>query len=100
MTINDWLRRARSWAAERARALTAYFDRHFVSGWRGAWRWASVRLAVLAGGIASAVAASPDLAAQIYAALPAEVRATLPVWLAVVITAAPIVARLWRSPRG
>lgn len=87
--IQDRLRRWRSAVSAR-----------LVDDWRNAWRWASVRLALAGGACTALLANAPGLAREIFDQLPAEVRATLPVWAPMLITALPILVRLLKQRGG
>lgn len=87
--IMDRLRRWRSAVAAR-----------LVDDWRDAWKWASVRLAALGGILTAILAAAPGFARELWDQLPAEVRATLPVWAPVLVTALPILVRLYKQRGG
>lgn len=79
---------------ERLRRWRSAVSARLVDNWRDAWRWASVRLAILGGALVAVLANAPGAAREIFDQLPAEVRATLPVWAPVLITALPILVRL------
>jgi hypothetical protein len=56
-----------------------------VDDWRRAWRWWSVRLNVLGTTLLAWFLAAPDVAREIWAALPAELKAELPPRIAYLI---------------
>lgn len=82
----DRLRRWRSAVAARV-----------VDDWRNAWKWASVRLAALGGVIVAAITGAPGFAKELWDQLPQDVRTTLPVWAPVLVTALPILVRLYKQ---
>ena len=85
---------------ERLRRWRSAVSARLVDNWRDAWRWASVRLAVLIGAATAVLANAPGLAREILDQLPAEARATLPWWAPVLVTALPILVRLIKQRGG
>jgi hypothetical protein len=85
---------------DRLRRWRSAVSARLVDDWRCAWRWASVRLAVVGGALTALLANAPGLAREIFDQLPAEVRTTLPVWAPVLITALPILVRVLKQRGG
>lgn len=69
-----------------------------VDEWRSAWRWWSIQLNALGNMLLVALLSFPDIAQQVWVALPDEARAMLPervaYWVPVIILIASGVARL------
>lgn len=82
----DRLRRWRSAVAARV-----------VDDWRDAWKWASVRLAALGGILATAAVSAPGFAKELWDQLPQDMRSTAPAWVPVLVTAIPIIVRLYKQ---
>lgn len=82
---------------DRVRQWRSAVSARLVDDWRDAWKWASVRLAALGGMIAAVAAAAPGFARELWDQLPGEVRSTLPVWAPVLVTALPIIVRLYKQ---
>lgn len=82
---------------DRLRRWRSAVSARLVDESRQWWKLASVRLA-WAGGILTAVlTAAPGFTRELWDQLPAEVRSTLPVWAPVLVTALPIVVRLYKQ---
>ncbi len=85
---------------ERLRRWRSAVAARLVDDWRDAWKWASVRLAALGGILTAILVASPDFAKELWDQLPAEIRATAPTWLPVLVTALPIIVRLYKQGKS
>ena len=70
----------------------------FLSNWRQAWRWSSVRVAAIGAAITAFPLFAPDVALQVWQSLPADVVAHVPAkigrWVETGLFAAMILARV------
>jgi hypothetical protein len=82
--------------------MIEWLDKHFVEGWRDAWRWASVRGAGVFGAIVAALAAQPDLLLGIINFMPAEPieRAGMAIGVGLVAFFGPTILRLWDQEKS
>lgn len=63
-----------------------------VNNWQGAWRWWSVKLNVIGNALLVALLAFPGIAQDVWASLPVELKAMLPVRVAYFVPVAIFVA--------
>lgn len=70
-----------------------------VDGWRGAWRWASIRLGAVASLVGAYIWTAPDTALNVLNALPPETRAYLSPVVGIALFALITAARVVHKPR-
>lgn len=85
--------------------LTGFIEKvrsHLVDDVEDCWRWASVHVAIISGGIA-AYCADPNnwsgISGTLYS-IPAEYRAFIPPALGFVVAFVPIAMRCWKQGTG
>jgi hypothetical protein len=70
-----------------------------VEGWRGAWRWASIRLGAIASIVLAYLWAAPDMALTVLNSMPPEVRAYLSPVVGIALFALVTATRIVHKPR-